>query len=170
MKRLTLLTLIFTFVAGLTFAQTPANDGEKVKEQIKNKNEHEYQYKFKRIFVDENGDGFNDLAKDSDGDGIPNGRDEDFDAQKMRNGNGSKGFVDEDGDGLNDNAFDSDGDGIPNGKDEDWIRPEDGTGRKIRTSYDDQGKGLKNRIQVLGDGTCDGPQGEAVKIRKGKNK
>ena len=31
-----------------------------------------------RGFVDENGDGFNDLAPDADGDGIPNGMDPDF--------------------------------------------------------------------------------------------
>lgn len=29
-------------------------------------------------FVDEDGDGFNDLAPDADGDGIPNGQDEDY--------------------------------------------------------------------------------------------
>ncbi len=29
-------------------------------------------------FIDENGDGFNDLAPDADGDGIPNAYDEDF--------------------------------------------------------------------------------------------
>jgi len=29
-------------------------------------------------FVDENGDGFNDLAPDADGDGIPNGMDPDY--------------------------------------------------------------------------------------------
>jgi hypothetical protein len=29
-------------------------------------------------FIDENGDGFNDLAPDADGDGIPNGLDEDY--------------------------------------------------------------------------------------------
>lgn len=29
-------------------------------------------------FIDENGDGFNDLAPDADGDGIPNGLDSDF--------------------------------------------------------------------------------------------
>lgn len=29
-------------------------------------------------FVDENGDGFNDLAPDADGDGIPNGQDPDY--------------------------------------------------------------------------------------------
>lgn len=30
------------------------------------------------MFVDENGDGINDLAPDADGDGIPNGRDDDY--------------------------------------------------------------------------------------------
>lgn len=29
-------------------------------------------------FIDEDGDGFNDLAPDADGDGIPNGLDEDY--------------------------------------------------------------------------------------------
>lgn len=29
-------------------------------------------------FIDENGDGFNDLAPDADGDGIPNGQDPDY--------------------------------------------------------------------------------------------
>jgi len=29
-------------------------------------------------FIDEDGDGFNDLAPDADGDGIPNGMDEDY--------------------------------------------------------------------------------------------
>ena len=49
-------------------------------------------------FVDTNGDGYNDNAPDHDGDGIPNGLDEDYD------GPGKMGFVDEDGDGINDNA------------------------------------------------------------------
>ena len=37
-------------------------------------------------FVDENGDGYNDNAPDADGDGIPNGRDEDFVRSAYRNG------------------------------------------------------------------------------------
>lgn len=55
-------------------------------------------------FVDENGDGYNDKIKDADGDGIPNGQDEDYDGAKIRAGENAKGFVDEDGDGINDNA------------------------------------------------------------------
>lgn len=80
-------------------------------------------------FIDANGDGYNDNAPDADGDGIPNGRDEDYSGSKFRTGNGSRGFVDLNGDGINDNSIDSDGDGIPNGQDPDYIRPKDGTGQ-----------------------------------------
>jgi hypothetical protein len=38
-------------------------------------------------FVDENGDGFNDLAPDADGDGIPNGLDPDYVPPQDGNGN-----------------------------------------------------------------------------------
>ncbi|MBN2282011.1 MAG: hypothetical protein JXQ65_15620 [Candidatus Marinimicrobia bacterium] len=74
-----------------------------------------------RGFSDENGDGFNDLAIDTDGDGIPDMHDPD-----------SPNFVDENGDGYNDNAPDTDGDGVPNYYDEDYVRsPRDGSGRKM---------------------------------------
>ena len=71
-------------------------------------------------FVDENGDGFNDLAPDSDGDGIPNGQDPDY--VRPQDGTGTQqgfrgrgqgrgmgqrssqlGFVDANGDGVCDN-------------------------------------------------------------------
>ena len=39
-------------------------------------------------FIDENGDGFNDLAPDIDGDGIPNGQDADY--VKPQDGSGQK--------------------------------------------------------------------------------
>jgi hypothetical protein len=45
-------------------------------------------------FIDENGDGFNDLAPDADGDGIPNGQDPDYvkpedgTGAQLRNGQG----------------------------------------------------------------------------------
>lgn len=79
-------------------------------------------------FIDENGDGFNDLAPDHDGDGIPNHADEDYVRPGNGQGPGSGEFVDENGDGYNDNAPDDDGDGIPNRYDEDFVRPQDGTG------------------------------------------
>jgi hypothetical protein len=88
-------------------------------------------------FIDENGDGYNDLAPDDDGDGIPNYADDDYvrpeDGQGQGNGhgngNGPGEFIDEDGDGYNDLAPDDDGDGIPNYADEDFVRPHDGEGR-----------------------------------------
>lgn len=39
-------------------------------------------------FLDEDGDGFNDLAPDADGDGIPNGQDEDY--VRPQDGTGSQ--------------------------------------------------------------------------------
>lgn len=89
-------------------------------------------------FIDANNDGYNDNAPDADGDGIPNGKDEDYTGAKIRK-NG-KGFVDLNGDGINDNAFDSDGDGIPNGQDPDFVKPEDGTGRKMMNGKNNQNK------------------------------
>ncbi len=81
-------------------------------------------------FIDEDGDGFNDLAPDDDGDGIPNYADEDYVRPEdgQGNGNGPGEFIDEDGDGYNDLAPDDDGDGIPNYADDDYVRPEDGQG------------------------------------------
>ncbi|MBK8164396.1 MAG: hypothetical protein IPK64_00375 [bacterium] len=55
-------------------------------------------------FLDEDGDGFNDLAPDADGDGIPNGLDPDFEpvgdgsGQRRGEGNGDgDGICDQDG-------------------------------------------------------------------------
>ena len=112
-------------------------------------------------FVDLNGDGYNDNARDDDGDGIPNGLDPDYTGSKLRKGKGSRGFVDADGDGINDNLQDADGDGIPNGQDPDYVRPQDGTGRA-----NGKGKGLNSGIKGsgigTGTGTCDGtgPKGK----------
>ncbi len=51
------------------------------------------------VFVDEDGDGYNDIAPDHDGDGIPNGLDTDW--QKVKRASRNQ-FVDLDGDGIND--------------------------------------------------------------------
>ena len=110
-------------------------------------------------FIDENGDGFNDNAQDSDGDGIPNGQDPDYEGVKARKGLNAKGFIDEDGDGINDNAMDADGDGIPNGQDEDFVRPANGSGAQ-------QGQRLGGGEQGSAGADCDGT---ATKARKGRN-
>lgn len=114
-------------------------------------------------FVDQNGDGYNDMAPDHDHDGIPNGQDPDYKGGKMHRGHGGmRGFIDLNGDGINDRAMDSDGDGIPNGKDPDFKRPMDGSGRKMGMGKG-MGYGLKDG---QGYGVCDGtgPKG----MRRGK--
>jgi len=95
-------------------------------------------------FVDEDGDGYNDNAPDADGDGIPNGQDEDY-VPAGNGGYGGGGFVDEDGDGFNDNAPDTDGDGIPNGQDEDYVPAGDGSGGVGR--FVDEERNKKRRKQ-----------------------
>jgi hypothetical protein len=120
--------------------------------QARNRNEFrsraETRSEVRARFVDENGDGINDLYRDHDNDGIPNCRDTDW--QRLRDGSGNGGgFGGGSGNGINTygpgaergarngggaNAFqrDDDGDGIPNGQDADWQRPLDGTGYKSR--------------------------------------
>ena len=147
-KTITILSLALLFLVGNLFAQNNNNG----KNQNRKGNTNQVG------FVDENGDGYNDNAADHDGDGIPNGMDEDYTGAKNRKGNKSKGFVDADGDGINDNALDADGDGIPNGKDDDFVRPQDGSGG-MRGSANSGGSGT---------GDCDGtgPKGSR---RGGKN-
>ncbi len=110
-------------------------------------------------FVDADGDGYNDNAPDADGDGIPNGMDEDYTGSKNRNRTGTKGFVDGDGDGINDNAMDADGDGIPNGQDPDFVRPQDGSGNKHKNSNKNSNKNSmkgSGNGSGMGSGDCDG--------------
>ena len=133
-KIITILSLVLLFLVGNLFAQD--NTGSKKQNRKGQTNQMR--------FVDEDGDGYNDNATDSDGDGIPNGMDADYDGAKNRKGNGSRGFVDEDGDGINDNALDADGDGIPNGQDDDFVRPQDGSGNK-RGSGNSDGTNKGNR-------------------------
>lgn len=176
MKNLLLiLTLAFVFMAGNLFAQ------DSLVIQQKNQYQHQYKHQTKTAtqvkghngvgFVDEDGDGYNDNAPDADGDGIPNGLDEDYEGSMTRAGNGRGGFVDEDGDGINDNAVDSDGDGIPNGQDDDYVRPEDGTGQMNR--FGAEGKGMEGvgngNGSGLGTADCDGIGEKGTKKRGGRN-
>ncbi len=104
-------------------------------------------------FVDEDGDGFNDLAPDADGDGIPNGQDEDYE------GPGRMKFIDEDGDGINDIAGDFDGDGIPNGLDPDFV-----PGQQMKAQ-----KGNRNFIDADGDGINDNAMGVHRAGKRGRS-
>jgi len=65
--------------------------------QIKNR-----QKMHSQLFVDKDGDGYNDNAPDHDGDGIPNGLDPDWAKQKRKRAHQAQ-FIDLDGDGINDN-------------------------------------------------------------------
>jgi hypothetical protein len=100
-------------------------------------------------FLDENGDGYNDLAPDADGDGIPNGLDSDYappldgtgnrmnidtgcgddgfvyrNAFQYKQGEGTTGFGP--GDGTGDGI--GDGFGPGDGTGNDGVGPRDGTG------------------------------------------
>jgi hypothetical protein len=87
MKKLMALAVGFLLV-GLAFAvaqektQEEAQAKAQVKAQLKARNKVQtkaaFRYRNEIRFVDENGDGINDLARDADGDGIPNGQDSDW--------------------------------------------------------------------------------------------
>lgn len=102
-----------------------------------------------RGFVDEDGDGVNDLAPDADGDGIANGLDDDY-QRAARDGNGEAGVrngpgvhIDEDGDGINDLAPDTDGDGVINHLDDDYAPQGTGRGQEAGGKGQRGGKGRR---------------------------
>lgn len=157
------LTVAFSF-SNLYSQDNQVKNQNQTKSAVKNEIKTQTQSQLKEHgnkFVDANGDGFNDNAPDSDGDGIPNGRDEDYNGSKFRKGNNNtKGFIDLNGDGINDRAIDSDGDGIPNGQDPDFVKPQDGTGQKFMNGKNYQNKFSGNRFGP-GNGTGNngvGPQ------------
>lgn len=85
------------FAAAQEKTQTQAQEKAQVKTELKAKGEtqqnkvqakSEFRHGYRIAFVDENGDGINDLAKDADGDGIPNGQDPDW--AKPADGTGYK--------------------------------------------------------------------------------
>jgi hypothetical protein len=95
MKLLSLSMKLITFSLLLLFNCLYAQDSTK-KDTEKETIQHN------QIFIDEDGDGYNDNAPDHDGDGIPNGLDPDW--QKLNEEKRSRQrFVDLDGDGINDN-------------------------------------------------------------------
>jgi len=142
MKKMLAIT-VGILVVGMLFAaaqdQTATKSQEKaqIKTGLKAKGETqqnkvqakpEFQHRNRVSFIDENGDGINDRAKDHDGDGVPNGQDPDW--VKPGDGTGNKA---QNKKGAAEGyayqlARDDDGDGVPNGQDPDWVKPEDGSG------------------------------------------
>ena len=81
------LILGLAFAAAQDKTQTQAQEKAQAKAELKAKGETQqnkiqtksaFRHGYRIAFVDENGDGINDLAKDADGDGIPNGQDPDW--------------------------------------------------------------------------------------------
>jgi len=102
MKKMLALTVCF-LILGFAFAaaqdQTATKSQEKAQAQtgLKAKGETqqnkvqakpEFRHRNRIAFVDENGDGINDLARDHDGDGVPNGQDPDW--KRPMDGSGYK--------------------------------------------------------------------------------
>ncbi|MEZ5069582.1 MAG: hypothetical protein R2751_01095 [Bacteroidales bacterium] len=153
-KLIQLLSVVAIFLSANVMAQ------DSIQNKYQKGNRYAYQEKSQTAtkqagFIDEDGDGYNDNAMDSDGDGIPNGMDPDYTGAQNK-GAKAKGFIDADGDGINDNALDSDGDGIPNGQDPDYLGSKarrsgnakgfvDADGDGINdNAYDDDGDGIPN--------------------------
>jgi cytoskeletal protein RodZ len=184
--------------AAFAAAQEAPRSQEKaqVQAQAKTQTKSEFRLRNRIAFIDEDGDGINDLAKDSDGDGIPNCQDPDW--VRPLDGSGAKAQArkrsgnEAAGSGY---AYqltrDADGDGVPNGQDPDWVKPGDGTGyaAQHRIGQADatgaQGKkagqmtkagfgkgsfrsGASAAAKVSGTGVCDGTGPKGTAQRKGR--
>jgi hypothetical protein len=91
-KNIIVLTLFF---AVMLLSALKAQDSTKTQNNQQGQNP---------VFVDENGDGYNDNAPDHDGDGIPNSLDPDWIKLKKEEKKKESGrFIDLDGDGIDDN-------------------------------------------------------------------
>ncbi len=174
MKRFNLLVSVFTLILGVSFltlvfaqdstqtkaqVRTKAQYRLKAQSQLQNKTAVNGQLQHGYMFVDENGDGFNDNAPDADGDGIPNGLDPDYEGPMLRSGQGARGFVDLDGDGINDNLMMGGQKGMNKAR-KGGYGPGDGTGNLGVRPQDGTGFGPGTGT---GTGDCDGtgPKGTA---------
>ena len=159
--------------------QSRAQAGAQAQVRAKTQVRSEFRNRNRIAFVDENGDGVNDLARDADGDGIPNCQDPDWTRPQdgsgykggARKGPGTAAVTSAAGAG---NAFrldrDADGDGIPNGQDADWTRPQDGSGYKGQHKFAKGSfrTGSAGAARMAGTGVCDGTGPKGGAQRKGR--
>lgn len=190
MKKMLALTVGF-LVLGFAFAaaqdQTQTQEKAQVQTQVKAQTKaqakvqtkSEFRLRNRTAFVDENGDGINDLARDADGDGIPNCQDPDW--SRPLDGSGYKAQAGK-GAGMgttatgattasgNQFARDDDGDGIPNGQDADWTKPLDGSGYKVQGRFAKGSfrTGVTAAARTSGTGVCDGTGPKGSVQRKGR--
>ena len=110
-----ILGILLIFTSSTVFAQ---------QKQRKHKNA--------KVFIDADGDGYNDNAPDHDGDGIPNGLDPDWTKGQNRKMN----YLDADGDGINDLLQNNDQTEFQNGN-----MIQNGSGESIMETNQDKQKG-----------------------------
>lgn len=203
MKKLVALTVVFLFL-GAVFAaaqeanQTQVQEKARVETQLKGRDQagaksrnraqvkSEFRQRNRVAFVDENGDGINDLARDADGDGVPNCQDPDW--TRPLDGSGYRAQAGKGGTGTATGSGyahrltrDDDGDGVPNGQDPDWVRPADGTGYQAQHRLGQAGRpdkagfgkgafrsGASSAARASGTGVCDGAGPKGTAQRKGR--
>ena len=96
-KAIALLGSLAVVGLGASFAQTTGQSANRaeVRKRSEVRNRSQFRDQFRYRFVDENGDGINDLLRDSDGDGVPNCQDPDWapprDGSGYHGGNGNGG-------------------------------------------------------------------------------
>jgi len=205
-----LLILGFAFATAQDQTATKSQEKAQIQTGLKAKGETqqnkvqakpEFRHRNRIAFVDENGDGINDLARDHDGDGVPNGQDPDwakpedgtgYKAQNKKGGSDATPAGEAKGGYAYQLARDDDGDGVPNGQDPDWVKPEDGTGLKAQhkngqpdeaamTKGQKAGKvtkssfgkgsfrtGMQGAGRATGAGVCDGTGPNGTAQRKGR--
>jgi len=154
-----LLILGFAFATAQDQTATKSQEKAQIQTGLKAKGETqqnkvqakpEFRHRNRIAFVDENGDGINDLARDHDGDGVPNGQDPDW--VKPEDGTGLKA---QHKNGQPDAA------GMTNGRK---------AGKVTKSSF---GKGsfrtgMQGAGRAAGAGVCDGTGPNGTAQRKGR--